>query len=317
MFRQVFHSRGSPTRVGFTLIELLVVIAIIAILIALLVPAVQKVRESSFRTQCQNNLKQIGLACHAHHDAFKHLPSGGWGWFWVGVPTRHSGIGQPGGWLYNVLTYVEKKELRDLGMGKTGAAFVADLTTAIQMPVSTFNCPSRRHGGPFNNGSGFQMWSADANGTFQSSTPPTMARTDYAANCGNTGTNECGPGPGSLSQGDDPGYWTGSYATCQKVNGVIYQRSTVKLKDITRGTSSVFLVGERYLNPLNYYTGSDGADNESMYVGMDNDIFRSAHSTYRPLQDLRGLPQHASVRQRPPRRLQYGLLRRLSPRYRV
>jgi hypothetical protein len=56
----------------------------------------------------------------------------------------------------------------------------------------------------------------------------------------------------------------------------MYQRSRVKLKGILRGTSNTYLVGERYLNPANYYNGADGADNEVMYVGFDNDVYRDA-----------------------------------------
>jgi len=66
----------SPLRRGFTLIELLVVIAIIAVLIALLLPAVQQARESARRSQCKNNLKQIGIAMHNYHDTFKLFPPG-------------------------------------------------------------------------------------------------------------------------------------------------------------------------------------------------------------------------------------------------
>jgi prepilin-type N-terminal cleavage/methylation domain-containing protein/prepilin-type processing-associated H-X9-DG protein len=129
---------------GFTLVEVLVVIAIIGVLIALLLPAVEMARESARRTSCLNNLRQVGVATRLHLDSHQIFPTGGWGPDWVGDPNAGYGPKQPGGWIYNILDYLEQGNLRNLGSGQTGDAKRASLAELLKTPLVVFNCPSRR-----------------------------------------------------------------------------------------------------------------------------------------------------------------------------
>jgi prepilin-type N-terminal cleavage/methylation domain-containing protein/prepilin-type processing-associated H-X9-DG protein len=136
--------RRAPVHPGFTLIELLVVIAILGVLLGLLLPAVQKVREAAARAKCQNNLKQIGLAFHTHHDQMGFFPSGGGDWW--STPTYVNGqpamgVQQQAGWGFQLLPYLEAANTWRGGQANNDWDRAL---LAVGTPNAMFFCPSRR-----------------------------------------------------------------------------------------------------------------------------------------------------------------------------
>jgi len=280
---------------GFTLVELLVVITIIAILIALLLPAVQSAREAARRLQCQNNLKQLALAILGHEEALGYYPTGGWGYWWEGDPDRGFDVKQPGGWIFNVLPWMEQQALRDIGAGETWEQKKESRIRLVQVPLTICNCPSRRqpilfpYGEPAGKPIKYNMNYEKVD---------VVARGDYAMNCGSQIFDEVFNGPASYDIGDNPNYWRTTRTdhcthlvlddptnTCYH-NGISYLRSKVRAAQVTDGTTKTYLVGERYIMPDYYATGWDGADNSNLMTGYENDQYRSTY--YPPKQDTPG-----------------------------
>lgn len=154
--------RKSP---GFTIVELLVVIAIIGLLIALLMPALGAAREASRQANCQNSLKNMGTGVQQHVSTLGRYPTGGWAprstnlGGWMGDADQGTGIEQPGGWIYNLLPYVDQQQTHDLGAGTSTTSNTTTVSPGsgitipsregayafrMMLPMPLFNCPSRR-----------------------------------------------------------------------------------------------------------------------------------------------------------------------------
>ncbi len=237
---------------GFTLVELLVVIAIIGVLIALLLPAVQAAREAARRSQCANNLKQIGLACHNFQDVYRQLPNGARDGYhmvnnqeidpltWCCRARTQKGFS----WSYHILPFLEAKNIFDLATPSQDPAPQPNQQTynpgedaVARQALATFYCPSRRDPTPMGS-AGFY-------------------RCDYAGNAGERGTARI----------RDPG----SRGEKGPIIQTDFGRTRIEL--ILDGSSNTILIGEKALHPFEF--GSDGGDNERWNnAGWDEDVVR-------------------------------------------
>ena len=235
----------NSARGGFTLIELLVVVAIIAVLISLLLPAVQQAREAARRTQCKNNLKQIGLGLHNYHDIHRLFPPG---WIAVdnGVQIPHYGI-NGAGWGTMILPMIEQQNVYNLFDPNLAIHDPAN-AAFIDHPLAVFRCPSDPQPDkweisviPHHSHSGRLPLLASDRTSFEKADHPgeVLVQLPIANYIGSFGTEEldgCENRPGTAPvtvRGQCVG------------DGMLYHNSSIRIRDFTDGTTNTYMIGER------------------------------------------------------------------------
>ncbi len=216
--------RDRSGRRGFTLVELLVVIAIVGILIGLLLPAVQKVRDAAARTQCQNNLEQIGLALHNYHDTQQSFPPGYIDGNTDPNSTPDRDVGPGWGWASFILPYVEQQNVYHQINFSVGVGLGSNAAVCL-LPLKVYLCPAD------STQQTFTVW-------------PTNVLVAHGNYVGCNGWEECFNGAGGNPQGGSGTDGLGGGYGMAGV-GLFYRNSHNRIANVTDGLSNTIFVGER------------------------------------------------------------------------
>jgi prepilin-type N-terminal cleavage/methylation domain-containing protein len=243
------RSESKRPRRGFTLVELLVVIAIIGILVALLLPAVQAARMAALKTQCKNNLKQLGLAMHNHLDAERKFPAG----YSFNSKTNAASWTKCWGWGARILPYLEeaalyqalevgKKEFNQVLPGNTSTSWPAAPVAAMRTAIAGFRCPSDIESDPINTNNDF------CHSGGPESTKP--AKSNYVGVYGHQYS----------SWGASP------TATVPEMQGMLVAQNGLPLRKVSDGLSKTLMIGERgWEHQAGYWVGVGNCQDEYGY----------------------------------------------------